>query len=51
MGHRWEYDFDAADLVQRDATTGNETGRAPLGLPVHGSRLNLLVCFRIWICM
>ena len=34
-GH-WEYDFDAAELVQRDATTGNETGRAPLGLPRYG---------------
>ncbi|MGH6625794.1 MAG: hypothetical protein ACRECD_04515 [Burkholderiaceae bacterium] len=32
-GH-WEYDFDAAELVQRDAT-GSETGRAPLGLPIH----------------
>lgn len=34
-GH-WEYDFDAAELVQRDATTGNETRRAPFGLPVYG---------------
>ncbi len=33
VGHR-EYDFDAAELVQRDAT-GNESGRAPLGLPIH----------------
>ncbi|MBI3145421.1 MAG: hypothetical protein HYZ18_09220 [Pseudogulbenkiania sp.] len=32
VGH-WEYDFDADELVQRDAA-GNETGRAPLGLPI-----------------
>ena len=35
-GH-WEYDFDTGEVVQRDATTGNETGRAPLGLPDYGS--------------
>lgn len=34
VGH-WEYDFDAAELVQRDAT-GNEPRRALLGLPVVG---------------
>ncbi|MGH8848108.1 MAG: hypothetical protein ACREXQ_12850 [Polaromonas sp.] len=34
VGHR-EYDFDAAELVQRDAT-GNESGRAPLGLSLYG---------------
>jgi hypothetical protein len=33
-GH-WEYDFDAAELIQRDAS-GNETGRAPLGLTIDG---------------
>ncbi|SMF10127.1 hypothetical protein [Pseudogulbenkiania subflava] len=31
VGH-WEYDFDAGELVQRDAA-GSETGRTPLGLP------------------
>ena len=33
-GH-WEYDFDAAELVRRDANTGSETERAPLGLSIY----------------
>ncbi|MGH8704201.1 MAG: hypothetical protein ACREUO_02165 [Burkholderiales bacterium] len=32
-----EYDFDRKELVHRDAA-GNETGRAPLGVPMNGSR-------------
>jgi hypothetical protein len=30
-----EYDFDSNQLVYRDAA-GNETGRAPLGVPIAG---------------
>ncbi len=31
-----EYDFDSNELVHRDAA-GNETARAPLGVPINGS--------------
>ena len=31
-----EYDFDTNELVYRDST-GNETGRAPLGVPINGA--------------
>jgi len=33
-----EYDFDRNELVHRDAR-GNETGRAPLGVPIHRSSM------------